>query len=924
MANISWTGAAGDGNYNNPANWNPAQVPGAGDTVTISTSVATAISAGNDAVLNLTTNSDVTLNLVNNDTFTFGSAGSAASTFSNGGTFALNSTNNATELIIAAPTLSLTGAGTILLSNNGNNYIYGSAAGDELNNVSNLIEGGGQLGDGTLTFVNGAAGVVNANVSTGLVLNTGSATTLNSGILESTSTGGLVIESTVNDGTTGKIIAAGGNVYLQGGDLQGGTISTSAGGEFIENANATLDGTTHSVTNTGTVVVDNNTTLNVLGTIANSGTILISSANNGTELSIGPSATAGTVTLTGSGHVVLSDNASNYIAGAIAGDTLINLNNTISGAGTFTSPLTLTNDATIDANAATNALVINTGAVVTNNSLLEATVATDGGLIINTVINNGTLGIVSAATGNVYLQSASLEGGTIKTSGGGEVYETATGTLDGSAHAVTNLGTVTVDNNQTLNLLGSIVNNGTLALASANNGTVLEIDSATVSLTGTGAISLSNNANNYIYGAVGSDVLNNVHNTISGAGQIGTGGSITLINGAAGVIDANASAGLTFDVGTVAVANSGLIEATGTGVLSINSTTINDSTGGTLLAGGADIYLNTGTVVGGLVKATGGASVIANSGTNLLSGASQAVTVAGSVEILNNQLLDVAGTITNTGTISLLSANNGTVLEATSPTLTLNGGGVISLSDNANNYIESAAGADIFDNVNNLISGSGTIGNGTFTLINAAGGTISATGTNASLAINTGDVSVANSGLIEAVGPAGLVLESTLITNGTLGVISANGGDVYLNSATIAGGTLSGTTATSFVDQTTATLDGTSTTVTNDTTVTIANDEVLTVLGTITNVGTISLSSANNGTDLNIGPSAANGTVVLTGGGQVLLSNNQANYVEATIAGNTLDNLNNTIDGGGTIAATPCSSSTLTAASSTPMSPPRW
>jgi hypothetical protein len=61
MAKITWTGHAGDNNWNNAANWSPAQVPGPSDTVTISTSVATDINVSNEAVGALTTNSHVTL-----------------------------------------------------------------------------------------------------------------------------------------------------------------------------------------------------------------------------------------------------------------------------------------------------------------------------------------------------------------------------------------------------------------------------------------------------------------------------------------------------------------------------------------------------------------------------------------------------------------------------------------------------------------------------------------------------------------------------------------------------------------------------------------------------------------------------------------------------------------------------------------------
>jgi hypothetical protein len=827
-------------------------------------------------------------------------------TITNTGTLALNSGGNTTVALIGPATgtgtVALTGGGQIVLGNNAQNTVQGANATDVLNNINNTISGGGQIGAGTLTFINGTAGVVNANISTSLTLNTGAVATINNGLLEATGgSGGLVITSTVNNGTAGRISAAGGNVFLQGGTIQGGTISTTGGVAFVEDSSGTLDGTAHTVTTSGTTVVDNNTTLTLLGTLTNKGTLTLASTGNATVLSIGPSGTAGTVTLTGSGRVNLSDNNQNYIVGAIAGDTLFNLNNTISGAGTFASPLSLINNGTINANAVSNALVLNNGSVVINNSVLEDTVAGNGGLVINTVVNNGTTGSIVAATGNVYLQNGTIQGGTIKTSGGGGLYETATGTLDGSAHAVTNLGAVTVANDEILNLVGSIVNNGTIAVASTGNSTWLEIDSATLSLTGTGAIALSNNSNNYIFGAVGTNVLNNVHNTISGAGQIGGAGSLTLINGAAGVIDANLSAGLTLNVGTVAIANSGLIEATAAGVLSVNSTTINDTTGGTLLAGGANVYLNSATIIGGIVSSTGSAAVIANNGTNLFNGATQSVTIKGEVIVANNEQLNITGTISNTGTINLQSGGNGTVLEVTSASLTLNGGGTILLSDNNNNYIYAAAGTDILNNVNNIIEGSGNLGDGALTLVNGLAGTISATGTASALVINTGGVAVSNSGLIESVNTGGLLLQNTSIANGTLGLIEAAGGNVYLQSATISGGTLSSTGTGSFIDQTTATLDGSVTTVTNDTTVTIANNEVLTVLGTITNVGTISLASGGNGTDLEIGSNSVVGTTFLTGGGSVVLSDNPNNVIGATSANNTLDNINNVISGGGRI-----------------------
>jgi len=52
------------------------------------------------------------------------------------------------------------------------------------------------------------------------------------------------------------------------------------------------------VTNTGSVVLLNNTDLTLLGTITNEGVISLQSNYNDTELQIGPAGVPGTVTLT--------------------------------------------------------------------------------------------------------------------------------------------------------------------------------------------------------------------------------------------------------------------------------------------------------------------------------------------------------------------------------------------------------------------------------------------------------------------------------------------------------------------------------------------------------------------------------------------------------------------------------------------------
>ena len=102
-------------------------------------------------------------------------------------------------------------------------------------------------------------------------------------------------------------------------------------------ATDTLEGTAQAVTNAGSFVLATNSTLSLLGTLNNTGVLSLQSTYYVSDLVIGPTGTTpGTSTLTGGGQVVLGDaDSNNRIYGAVAGDTLVNLNNTISGSGTI-------------------------------------------------------------------------------------------------------------------------------------------------------------------------------------------------------------------------------------------------------------------------------------------------------------------------------------------------------------------------------------------------------------------------------------------------------------------------------------------------------------------------------------------------------------------------------------------------------------
>jgi hypothetical protein len=110
---------------------------------------------------------------------------------------ASNVSSSTANLIVAAGGASLTGVGTLTLSNSAANRIYGATSSATLTNVDNRIVGAGQLGAGDMTLINEAAGLINGNDSNALIIDTGSNTIVNDGFIEATGAGGVTIKSAV-------------------------------------------------------------------------------------------------------------------------------------------------------------------------------------------------------------------------------------------------------------------------------------------------------------------------------------------------------------------------------------------------------------------------------------------------------------------------------------------------------------------------------------------------------------------------------------------------------------------------------------------------------------------------------------------------------------------------------------------------------
>ena len=168
---------------------------------------------------------------------------------------------------------------------------------------------------------------------------------------------------------------------------------------------------------------------------------------------------------------------------------------------------------------------------------------------------------------------------------------------------LTNSGTLTIGDGAMLPLTGTIHNSGVIALDSSGDETELQLIEHGVTLDGGGRIVLSDSDENIISGASSGVSLNNVDNTISGAGQIGD-GELRLTN--AGTIDASGSHVLAIDTGSNIVINSGVLEASGSGGLNVASSIANS---GVLWANGSSVVVQ-GDVSGNGIARIDGAGVL--------------------------------------------------------------------------------------------------------------------------------------------------------------------------------------------------------------------------------------------------------------------------------------------------------------------------
>jgi hypothetical protein len=487
-------------------------------------------------------------------------------TIVNDGAIQLNGGGGANGYINLLTSTTLTGGGTVTLSQNNSNggcaCIQQNTGGLILTNTNNTIEGNGTIGNGGLTVVNGAAGTIYANGPSGtaLVLNGGGGLT-NSGTLAVSSGDLLHVTSGPFTNFSGTTLTGG--TYNVSGTLEIDELG-SAGGEIVTDAaNIILNGSSASFIDGG-----GHNALSNLATIAASSSLGLSGGANFT--------TAGN--FTNNGTLSVGSGSTFTVAGSLtnfSGTTLSGGSYDVTGTLAFPGANIVTDTANITLGSPTAEIENSTtsGNGLANLATISAASSFNlaGGANFTTVGNFSDKGTLSVGAGSTFAVAP-----TFKLTN----FSTGTDTLTGGTYDVTGL----------LKFAGAnIVTNAAKIMLT---GAAAEIENSTT--TGNGLANFATNA------ATGSLTLAGAANLttpggVSNAGKVTIGSGSTFTAGGAGVY--TQTAGTTTDGGTLAA--SGGVTLSGGSLFGAGAVTGNLQSSGIVTPGAsatkAGILTDTGT-----------------------------------------------------------------------------------------------------------------------------------------------------------------------------------------------------------------------------------------------------------------------------------------------------------------------------------------
>jgi fibronectin-binding autotransporter adhesin len=396
-------------------------------------------------------------------------------------------------------------------------------------------------------------------------------------------------------------------------------------------------------------------------------------------------------------------------------------------------------------------------------------------------------------------------------------------------------------NTNALGVHGNISNNsGQLVLNAGGLGVL----STSVTLSGTGVLTMSDNAKNLISSpSLGNTFIND--STIQGAGQINT---VDLINN--GAITANQpDFPLQIFPSSNGVKNSGTLGASG-GTLLLRAGLYSNSGGGGIEGNGASVVLDGANIVGGTLRTSGSGTIgqLFQGKPPTLNGLT--LEFGCQYQLNSGDVTNLQGTITNDGQIKLTDAS-GTGTKLIMQAATMAGSGVILL----NGATTQISGSGLINQ--QTIQGNGTVNVGAFENL----GTIIGDSTTAPFTIvcPTGAGTCLNPGTVEGEGGGTVVLTCPGSGGCTLDNIGGNVLHVYIkNGLTLEGGLLDGTN-----EGQDATLDGT----TNSGEFDIFNGDITRFKNIFINNGTVEMTAVNCSNPCPSATAEVSGNVSVTGTG---------------------------------------------------------